>query len=81
MKTKKKNLNMAVLGIIHANHNASVNKQDVIVQRQTMHKWRNPSKTKPARMVSVISPAKSLVVAGKELGLEGFSVDSMGSRL
>lgn len=49
------------------------------MQRQTMHKWRNPSKEKAARMVSVIAPAKPLVVDGKELGLEGFSVSSMGS--
>ncbi|KAK1761636.1 cupin domain-containing protein [Phialemonium atrogriseum] len=53
---------------------------DSIVQRQTNHLWRNPSKDKPARIISLITPAQSVTINGKEMTTEGFSVGSMGKR-
>ncbi|KAF9888860.1 hypothetical protein FE257_008229 [Aspergillus nanangensis] len=53
---------------------------DVVVQRQTMHRWTNPSQDRPARIITVTSPAQALVINGKELDQEGFSVDGMGSK-
>lgn len=52
--------------------------QDSIVQRQTNHLWRNPSPDKPARMVSVITPAHGMTVNGQALVEEGFSINGMG---
>ncbi|BCS28055.1 cupin domain-containing protein [Aspergillus puulaauensis] len=51
---------------------------DSIVQRQTNHLWRNPSKDKPARMISMLTPAQAMTVDGKAIGEEGFSVHAMG---
>jgi Cupin domain len=44
-------------------------KGDIIVQRGTMHGWRNTSDTETARMFFVLSPIKPVVVQGQELGL------------
>jgi quercetin dioxygenase-like cupin family protein len=40
---------------------------DTVVQRATMHQWRNLSETEWCRMVFVMMPATELVVAGKTL--------------
>jgi hypothetical protein len=40
---------------------------DVMVQRATMHAWRNPSKTEWARMIFVLQDCQKLEVAGKAL--------------
>lgn len=40
---------------------------DVMVQRATMHQWRNPSKTEWARMIFSLQDCKPLHVAGKRL--------------
>jgi quercetin dioxygenase-like cupin family protein len=40
---------------------------DIIVQRGTIHKWRNPSKTKICRIVFVLTEAKPYVFNGKPL--------------
>ncbi|KAK3675078.1 hypothetical protein LTR78_005012 [Recurvomyces mirabilis] len=41
---------------------------DVMVQRATMHAWRNPSKTEWARMIFCLQDCKPLTVGGKRLG-------------
>jgi quercetin dioxygenase-like cupin family protein len=41
---------------------------DVLVQRGTLHAWRNKSKTDWARMLFVLIGAKPVLVDGKELG-------------
>ena len=43
-------------------------KGDLVVQRSTMHAWRNPSAEKWARVVFVVVDAERLVVGGMELG-------------
>jgi quercetin dioxygenase-like cupin family protein len=41
---------------------------DLVVQRGTMHAWRNPSAEEWARVVFVVVDAERLVVGGRELG-------------
>lgn len=41
---------------------------DVMVQRATMHAWRNPSSTEWARMIFCLQDCKPLYVAGQRLG-------------
>jgi quercetin dioxygenase-like cupin family protein len=41
---------------------------DLVIQRATMHAWRNTSETGWARMLYILQPAKPLVVGGKEMG-------------
>jgi hypothetical protein len=41
---------------------------DVMVQRATMHAWRNPSETEWARMVFCLQDCKPLSIGGKRLG-------------
>ena len=43
---------------------------DTLVQRGTMHQWRNPSDTEWCRMVVVMMPIDDLVVGGKNLETE-----------
>lgn len=40
---------------------------DLVVQRATMHAWRNPSSVKWARMVAVMSESKPVVAGGETL--------------
>lgn len=47
-----------------------IRKGDMVVQRGTMHAWRNPSNTEWARFVAVVQPIVPLVVNGEELKLE-----------
>lgn len=42
---------------------------DVVVQRGTMHAWRNASETEAARMFFVLQPIRPIVVQGEELGV------------
>jgi hypothetical protein len=44
--------------------------QDHIIQRGTMHKWYNASKTEPARFVAVTLPCKPFLINGKDLAEE-----------
>lgn len=41
---------------------------DVMVQRATMHAWRNPSKTEWARMIFVLQDCKPLFIKGERFG-------------
>lgn len=41
--------------------------QDHIIQRGTMHRWSNPSKTKPARFVACALPCVPFDIAGEKL--------------
>ena len=41
---------------------------DVMVQRATMHAWRNPSKTEWARMIFVLQDCKPLFIGGERFG-------------
>ena len=56
---------------------------DVMVQRGTMHAWRNPSETEWARMFFVQVDTEPLVVGGRELGesFEGLSAEQMAAMM
>ncbi|KAG2003849.1 hypothetical protein GB937_009341 [Aspergillus fischeri] len=41
---------------------------DLTIQRSTLHKWRNPSKTQWSRMVGVMSECQPVVTKNKTLG-------------
>ena len=42
---------------------------DMVIQRSTLHKWRNPSKTEWARMVAIVSECQPYVTTkGEALG-------------
>ena len=41
---------------------------DVMVQRATMHAWRNPSKTEWARMIFCLQDCKPLFIGGERFG-------------
>lgn len=57
-------------------------KGDVVVQRQTLHQWRNPG-DKWNRMLFILMDAKPLEVAGKVFkGETGYEhVKEIGARL
>ncbi len=46
-------------------------KGDVIVQRGTMHQWKNPSSTNWYRMLFILLQSENVEVAGKVLEQEG----------
>ncbi|KAF5356081.1 hypothetical protein D9756_003733 [Leucocoprinus leucothites] len=43
------------------------NPGDTVIQRGTMHAWKNPSKTQPTRWISVLVAAKPAAVNGEPL--------------
>ncbi|KAI0174349.1 hypothetical protein BJ166DRAFT_492876 [Pestalotiopsis sp. NC0098] len=43
---------------------------DVSINRGAMHRWRNVSKTKPARMIFIMLDVKPIIVNGKALEFE-----------
>jgi quercetin dioxygenase-like cupin family protein len=45
----------------------AVNPGDIVVQRGTMHLWRNPSSTSPCRIVFVLTEAKPYLHDGEPL--------------
>lgn len=58
----------SVLSILDSGETALMKRGDVMVQRATMHAWRNASDTEWARMIFVLQDCKPLTVAGKRLG-------------
>ncbi|KAJ5772591.1 hypothetical protein N7520_003120 [Penicillium odoratum] len=38
-----------------SNETRTIKQGDIVIQRSTLHKWRNPSKTQWARMIGIIS--------------------------
>lgn len=53
--------------ILGDNSETEVEAGNVVVQRGTMHAWRNPSETEWSRWVSVLIHAEAVEVGGKEL--------------
>lgn len=43
------------------------NAGDIVIQRGTMHAWRNPSKTEWTRFMAVVVDAAPVIVDGKAL--------------
>lgn len=57
-----------VLSVLDSGESTLLRRGDVMVQRATMHSWRNPSASEWARMIFVLQDCKPLVVAGKRMG-------------
>lgn len=70
---------------LDSGENVHLKPGDHIIQRGTMHKWINASKTNPARFVAVTLPCEPFEIAGKmleEVHLKGTGkVQEDGSRL
>lgn len=56
--------------ILDSGETRVLRKGDMIVQRGTMHAWRNTSQTEWARFVAVVQPIEQLEINGKKLELE-----------
>jgi quercetin dioxygenase-like cupin family protein len=56
--------------ILDSGERLVLRKHDMVVQRGTMHAWRNPSETQWVRFFAVVQPIVPLVVDGKELQTE-----------
>ena len=51
------------------NETRTIKPGDMVIQRSTLHKWRNPSKTQWARMVAIVSDCRPYVTEkGEALG-------------
>ncbi|EON97365.1 putative cupin domain protein [Phaeoacremonium minimum UCRPA7] len=58
----------SVVSVLDSGETTLMRRGDVMVQRATMHAWRNASDTEWARMIFVLQDCKPLTVAGKRLG-------------
>lgn len=57
-----------IVSVLESGEETVLKRGDVMVQRGTMHAWRNDSTTEWARMIFCLQDCKPLVVAGKRLG-------------
>ncbi|TKA74556.1 hypothetical protein B0A55_04441 [Friedmanniomyces simplex] len=57
-----------IVSILDSGEEQVMGRGDVMVQRATMHAWRNPSETEWARMIFCLQDSKALFVAGKRFG-------------
>jgi len=57
-----------VLSVLDSGEEVRMRRGDVMVQRATMHAWRNPSETEWARMIFCLQDCQPLVVDGKRMG-------------
>jgi len=56
--------------ILDSGESRVLTKGDMIVQRGTMHAWRNTSQNEWARFLAVVQPIEQLEINGKKLELE-----------
>lgn len=56
-----------VEAIMDSGDSVLLNKDDIFVQRGTMHAWRNTSETEYARMIYILMSSKPIEVNGKTL--------------
>jgi len=57
-----------VVSLLDSGEEVEMGRGDVMVQRATMHAWKNPSTTEWARMIFVLQDCKPLFVGGKRMG-------------
>ena len=60
----------SILSVLDSGETVLLRRGDVMVQRATMHAWRNPSETEWARMIFCLQDCQPLFVGGKRLGEE-----------
>ncbi|KAK3111090.1 hypothetical protein LTR53_014002 [Teratosphaeriaceae sp. CCFEE 6253] len=58
----------SVVSVLDDGAEVHMGRGDVMVQRATMHAWRNPSETEWARMIFCLQDSQPLFVAGKRFG-------------
>jgi len=56
-----------ITSVLDSGEETVMQRGDVMVQRATMHSWRNDSKTEWARMIFCLQDCKPLVVGGKRM--------------
>ena len=56
--------------ILDSGEKRVLNRGDMVVQRGTMHAWRNPSKTEWVRFFAVVQPIEPIEMDGQKLGIE-----------
>ena len=54
-----------------------LNRGDMVVQRGTMHAWRNPSGTEWVRFFAVVQPIVPIQMNGMELGVEYHAIPDL----
>lgn len=57
-----------VVSVLDSGEEQLMGRGDVMVQRATMHAWKNPSTTEWSRMLFVLQDCKPLFVKGERLG-------------
>lgn len=57
-----------VVSILDDGKEVKMGRGDVMVQRATMHAWRNDSETEWARMIFCLQDCKTLEIGGKKMG-------------
>ncbi len=57
-----------VVSVLDSGEEIVMHRGDVMVQRATMHAWRNPSKTEWARVIFALQDCKPLFINGERYG-------------
>jgi len=57
-----------IVSVLDSGEEQLMGRGDVMVQRATMHAWKNPSKTEWARIIFVLQDCKPLFIEGKKMG-------------
>lgn len=64
-----------VVGILDGGEEHLMNKGDIMVQRATMHAWKNPSDTEWARMLFCLQDCKPLFIGEERMKEAGVGDD------
>ena len=57
-----------IVSVLDSGEEQLMGRGDVMVQRATMHAWRNPSETEWARMIFCLQDCKPLFINGQRFG-------------
>ncbi|KAI7217102.1 hypothetical protein KC333_g4421 [Hortaea werneckii] len=58
----------SIISVLDSGEEQEMKRGDVMVQRATMHAWKNPSPTEWARMIFVLQDCKPVFVGGQRFG-------------
>ncbi|KAI7151332.1 hypothetical protein KC349_g9466, partial [Hortaea werneckii] len=58
----------SIVSVLDSGEEQEMKRGDVMVQRATMHAWKNPSPTEWARMIFVLQDCKPVFVGGQRFG-------------
>ena len=54
--------------LLDSGEKRQLHRGDIVIERATMHQWRNLSHTEWARMLYVLTPVEPVKIGDKELG-------------